>query len=70
MNNRSYEKVSETGPEMPKRFRIFFLKNDKNCSVEIAETEQLCIADLLCHIELGEPVFISQNATLKRNKRI
>ena len=70
MKKCSCGKASETEPEMPKRFRVLFLRNDKNCSVEIVETDQLSFEALLHRIECGESVFISQNITRKRHKQI
>jgi|SRR3972149_9390769 len=70
MKKCSCGKASETEPEMPKRFRVLFLRNDKNCSVEIVETDQLSFEALLHRIECEESVFISQNTTRKRHKQI
>ena len=67
-----FEKVIKAGEAAPKRFRVFFLKDDEE-SIEIVESEQIFFNDIMNHLEQGGSVFISQKRireyTAKGNKK-
>lgn len=42
-----------------KFFRLFFLKNDENCNVEVEEVEKVDFIKIMERLERGESVFIS-----------
>jgi hypothetical protein len=42
-----------------KFFRLFFLKNDENCNVEVEEFEKVDFTKIMERLERGESVFIS-----------
>ena len=47
-------------------FRLFFLRNNENQSVEVEEVKEIDFGKVKEHLELGESVFI----TLKRKERL
>jgi len=59
------KKITKVYEEEP-LFRLFFLKNDEDQSVEIEEVEEIDFAEVKKHIERGESVFI----TRKREEKL
>jgi len=47
-------------------FRLFFLRNNENQSVEVEEVKEIDFGKVKEHLELGESVFI----TLKRKEKV
>ena len=62
MVSRKITKVYEEDP----LFQLFFLKDDKDQSVEVKEVEEIDFAEVKNHIERGESVFI----TRKRREKL
>jgi len=59
MNNNVTETVKTNKPVAPDLlFQIFFLSQDQNQSVEVVETEQINIGEIIQHLKMGESVFI------------
>jgi len=46
-----------------KSFQLFFLKNDKDQSVEVIETNRIDLEELIKHLKFGESIFITVKKT-------
>jgi len=64
-----FKKITKINNETP-FFRLFFLKNDKEKSVEIAEVEEPDFVDILRRLERGESIFISPKRTSQTNQNL
>jgi len=53
-----------------KFFRLFFLKNDKNCNIEVEEVEKIDFAKIMERLEKGESVFISPKSKQESSTEI
>ena len=53
-----------------KFFRLFFLKNDEKCSVEVEEVEKIDFTKIMERLEKGESVFISPKSKQESSTEI
>jgi len=49
----------------PTLFQLFFLKNDQNKSVAVAELDEIDFEEVKSHLEIGESVFITRKQKQK-----
>ena len=49
---------SPVSPSNPLLFQIFFLNQDENHSVEVLETNEIDLGEILQRLKMGESVFI------------
>lgn len=54
--------------EDKRMFYLFFLKNDKNQSVEVKEVQSVDFVDVEKRLEVGESVFISHKSKQNLNQ--
>jgi len=61
------KKINESNRES-QLYRLFFLKNDEERSVEVVDAEEIDFITILYRLENGESVFISPKCSRKKEQ--